>query len=201
MRTGSEARAIAIFEQHDGILHTRQAMDLGIHPRTLYRLRDTGELVRVSRGVYRIASLPRIGSPDLVTVATRIPKAVVCLVSALAYHDITSEIPHEVHIALPRGTKTPRIGYPPIRTYRFSGLALTEGVEEVEIDGVPVKVYAPAKTVVDTFRFRNKLGIDVAVEALQFCIKHKGVRPADILHYARLCRVDRVMQPYLEALQ
>lgn len=201
MRTESETRAIAIFEQHGGILHTRQAMNHGIHPRTLYRLRDTEKLIRVSRGVYRLASLPRIGNPDLVTVATRIPKAIVCLVSALAYHDITSEIPHEIHIALPRGTKTPRIGYPPIRTYRFSGPALTEGVEEVKIDGVPVRVYAPAKTVVDVFRFRNKLGIDIAVEALQLCIKHKGVRPTDILHYARFCRVERVMQPYLEVLQ
>jgi len=155
----------------------------------------------VSRGIFRIATLPRIGHPDLVTVATRIPKAIVCLVSALAYHNITSEIPHEVHIALPRGTKTPRLSHPPIRAYHFSGPPLTEGIQDIQIDGVPMRVYGPEKSVADCFRFRRKLGIDVAVEALRFAIERKGSRQADILHYARICRVEKVMQPYLEALQ
>lgn len=201
MKSDPVSRARAVFEKHGGTLRTGQAIRLGIHPRTLYQMRDAGKLIQVSRGIFRIATLPRIGHPDLVTVATRIPKAIVCLVSALAYHNITSEIPHEVHIALPRATKTPRLAHPPIRVYRFSGPPLIEGIQEIQIDGVPMRVYGPEKSVADCFRFRRKLGIHVAVEALRFSIERKGSRQADILRYARICRVEKVMQPYLEALQ
>jgi predicted transcriptional regulator of viral defense system len=109
-------------------------------------------------------------------------------------------VPHEIHIALPRGTKTPCINYPPIRVYRFTGKALTEGIRAVTLDGVKVNVYGPEKTVVDCFRFRNKIGVDVAIEALHRLLKKGKAKPADILHFARLCRVERVMRPYLEAL-
>ena len=141
-----------------------------------------------------------LGHPDLVTVALRVPKAVVCLVSALSYHDLTSEVPHEVHIALPHGTKTPQLDHPPIRVYRFTGKALTEGIQVVTLDGIKVRMYGPEKTVIDCFRFRNKLGVDVAVDALSRLLKKGRAKPADILHFARLCRVERVMRPYLEAL-
>ena len=194
-------RAIETFQNHGGTLRTRQALKLGIHPRTLYELRDSGVLTQVSRGVHRLASLPDLSEPDLVTVALRVPKAVVCLVSALAYHDATTEVPHEVQIALPRGTKAPKLDHPPVRVFRFSGPALTEGVQVVQLDGVDVRVYGLAKAVVDCFRFRNKLGVDVAVEALNIATKRKGVTPAELLGYARLCRVERVMLPYLEAIQ
>jgi predicted transcriptional regulator of viral defense system len=197
----STKTALALFDAHQGTLHTKQALALGMHPRTLYRLRDTGKLVKVSRGIYRLASLPSLGQPDLVTVALRVPRGIVCLISALAYHDLTTEVPHEVHLALPRGTKTPRLDHPPLRIFRFSGSALTEGIQVVSIDGVPVRIYGPEKTVVDCFRFRNRLGLDLAIEALKGCIEHKGARPADILHYARLCHVAEVMRPYIEALQ
>ena len=158
-----------------------------------------GGVVELSRGVYRLASAPDLSNPDLVTVALRVPRAVVCLISALAYHDATSEIPHEVQIALPRGTKSPKIHHPPIRVFRFSGAALTDGVEVVELDGVDVQMYSLPKTVVDCFRFRNKLGLDVAVEALSEAVRRKGVRPAGILKYARRCRIEKVILPYLEA--
>ena len=183
------------------MLRASEAFELGIHPRTLYGLRDSGVLDRLSRGVYRLASLPELAHPDLVTVALRVPRAIVCLVSALSFHDATNEIPREVQIALPRGTKTPSLDHPPIRVFRFSGAALTEGIETVSIDGVDVHVYGLAKTVADCFRFRNKLGTEVAVEALSQAIRHKGVRPGDILRYAEKMRVDGVMLPYLEALQ
>lgn len=189
-----------MFREH-GVLHTKEALELGIHPRTLYQLRDDGVIDQVSRGVYRLASLPELSDPDLVAVALRVPRAVVCLVSALAYHDATDEVPHEVQIALPRGTATPRLDHPPIRVFRFSGAALKDGVETVEVDGVEVRVYNLAKTVVDCFRFRNKLGTDVAVGALREAIREKGVKPAEILKYARRCRAQTVVTPYLEALQ
>lgn len=201
MNRDSDDRAIKTFREHAGLMQTKDALDLGIHPRTLYRLRDEGVVVQVSRGIYRLASLPPLSQPDIAAVALRVPRAVICLTSALAYHDVTSEIPHEVQIALPRRTKTPRLDFPPIRVFWFSGPALSEGIEVVEIDGVDVRVYDLPKTVVDCFRFRNKIGLDVAVAALNEAIKRKGVSPAELLRYARLCRIESVLLPYLEAIQ
>ena len=155
----------------------------------------------MSRGVYRLAAMPVLTHPDLVTVALRVPRGVLCLVSALAYHDATSEVPHEVQIALPRRTKAPKLDHPPLRVFWFSGPALTEGVQIVKVDGVDMRVYDLPKTVADCFRFRNKLGLDVAVDALNQAVRHKGVRPADVLRYARLCRIESVILPYLEAIQ
>mgnify|MGYP003912636933 CR=1 FL=1 len=174
---------------------------MGIHPRTLYRMRDEGVVEQISRGVFRLASLPGLSHPDLVAVAIRVPRAVVCLISALAYHECTSEVPHEVQIALPRRTKPPKIDHPPLRVFWFSGPALYEGVETAVLDHVEVRVFDLPKTVVDCFRFRNKLGIDVAVESLNQAIKRKGVQPAELLRYARLCRAERVMLPFIEAIQ
>jgi predicted transcriptional regulator of viral defense system len=194
-------RAQEVFRQCGGILRTGDALALGIHPRTLYRMRDEGVVDQISRGVFRLASLPGLAHPDLVAAALRVPRGVVCLVSALAYHEVTSEIPHEVQIALPRKTKAPKVDYPPLRVFWFSDAALSEGVETAVLDGVGVRIFNLPKTVVDCFRFRNKLGLDVAVEALSQAIKRKGVQPAELLRYARLGRVERVMLPYLEAIQ
>jgi predicted transcriptional regulator of viral defense system len=201
MSRDSDDRAIEAFREHAGLMQTKDALDLGIHPRTLYRLRDEGVVIQVSRGIYRLASLPPLSQPDIAAVALRVPRAVICLSSALAYHDVTSEIPHEVQIALPRRTKTPRLDFPPIRVFWFSGPALSEGIDVVEIDGVDIRIYDLPKTVVDCFRFRNKIGLDVAIAALNEAIKRKGVHPAELLRYARLCRIESVLLPYLEAIQ
>ncbi len=201
MGTTPTKQALDIFRKSGGILRTKDALERGIHPRTLYQLRDDGKLRLISRGVYRLASLPALSHPDLVTVALRVPRSVVCLVSALAYHEATTQIPHEVQIALAPGTKAPKIDHPPIRVFRFSGPALIEGIEHVKIDKVDVQIYSLAKTVVDCFRLRNKLGTDVAVEALNDALRNKAVRPAQILKLARLCRIERVILPYIEALQ
>ncbi len=201
MASKSTSQAVKAFRARGGILRTKEALDLGIHPRTLYRLRDEGVLEQVSRGVYRLAGMPELAHPDLVTVALRVPRGVLCLVSALAYHDATSEVPHEVQIALPRPTKAPRLDHPPLRVFWFSGPALSEGVQVVKVDGVDMRIYDLPKTVVDCFRFRNKLGLDVAVDALNQAVRRKGVRPADVLTYARRCRVQTVILPYVEAIQ
>ncbi len=190
-----------VFHQYGGVLRTKEAVGHGIHPRTLYELRDSGAIVPISRGVFRLASLPALTKPDIVTVALRAPRGVLCLISALDYHDLTSEVPHQVHIALPRGRKTPKLDHPPIQAYRFTGPALTEGIQVNEVDGVTVRIYGPEKTVADCFRFRNKIGTDVAIAALRRCLEQTEASPADILHYARICRVENVMLPYLEALQ
>ena len=153
MEDETRERALAAFRQAGGILKTREALELGIHPRTLYAFRDEDLVEALSRGVYRLASLPGISDQDVVTVALRVPRGVVCLVSALAYHEITTEIPHEVQLALPHGIKKPRLEHPPLRVFTFSGPAFTEGVQTVRIDNVDVRIFDVAKTVVDCFRF------------------------------------------------
>lgn len=200
-RAAAQERALEAFRTRGGVLRTKEILGLGIHPRTLYRLRDEGALVQLSRGVYRLAELADLAYPDLVTVALRAPRAVICLVSALAYHDATDEIPHEVHIALPRGMNVPRIDHPPVRAFHLSGPSLTEGIETAELDGVSVRIYALAKTVVDCFRFRNKLGPDVAIEALRQAVTRHRVKPASILHFARMCHMDTIMLPYVQSLR
>jgi predicted transcriptional regulator of viral defense system len=182
------------------MLRTFRALSLGIHPRVLYSLRDAGRLQQVSRGLYRLAELPELGNPDLAAVASRVPQGVICLISALAFHEITTQIPHRVDVAVPRGTKHPRLDFPPIRLFRFSAPMHEAGVETRKVDGVDVHVYSAAKTIADCFRFRNRIGIDVAVEALRLFHTRKKAPMRELLEYARLCRVERVMKPYIEAL-
>ena len=192
--------AEALFRQRGGMLRASEAVALGIHPRTLYQMRDEQRLIAISRGLYRLSELQELTNPDLITMARRIPQGVVCLISALAFHEITTEVPHEVYLALPRTVKRPRLDYPPLRTFWFSGDALSAGIEEHLFDGVTIKVYGPEKTVADCFKFRNQIGLDVAIEALKLCRERKGATPRKLLHYARICRVERIMLPYLEAL-
>ena len=201
IRHGSRfERAVAVFKSHGGILRTAQALRAGIHPGTLYAMRDSGALEAVSRGVYRLANSSPLSNPDLVTVATRVPGGVICLISALAFHELTTQIPHEVHIALPRGAEEPRLDHPPIKTYRFTGKAYTEGVETHHLDGIIVRIYSPEKTLADCFKFRNKVGLDTVVEAVRFYRERKRVKVDDLMRYAATCRVKKIIHPYLEAL-
>jgi predicted transcriptional regulator of viral defense system len=192
--------AITLFQQHGGTLRTAEARRLGIHPRTLYAMRDSGVLEQLSRGLYRLADLPPLSNHDLVTVALSVPQAVVCLVSALAFHELTTQIPHAVDIAMPRGAKRPRLDYPPLRIFWFSGPAWSEGIEARQIDEIPVRIYGPEKSVADSFKYRRKIGLDVALEALKQYRQHRNFDVGQLLHYARICRVETVMRPYLEAL-
>ncbi len=189
------------FRQAGGVLRTSQALRAGVHPRDLYALRDSGALLQVSRGVYRLGDLPPLAEADLFTVAARVPRAVIALVSALHFHGLTTEIPHEVSIALPKGTARPRLDWPPLRVYRLSGVMFTSGIEVHERDGVGLRIYGAARTVADCFKFRNRLGIEVAVEALRTGLEERKFTPADVLRAARICRVDRIVRPYLEALR
>jgi len=193
-------RAVSIFKEHGGILRTAHAIHAGIHPATLYTMRNSGSLEMISRGVYRLSGNPPLGNPDLVTVATRVPGGVICLISALAFHGLTTQIPHEVHIALQRGAEEPRLDYPPIRTYRFTGKAFTEGVEIHKLDGTSVRIYNPEKTLADCFKFRNRIGLDTVVEAVRSYRQRKNTKVDDLMRYADICRVARIIRPYLEAL-
>lgn len=176
-----------------------EALAAGLSRRTLYALRDAGTITQLSRGVYRLASLPELEAPDLVTVAARVPGGVVCLISALAYHELTTQIPHAVDIALPRGAEKPRIDYPPVSFYWFSGTAFKSGIETRTVDGQTLRIYSAEKSVADAFKYRSKLGLDVALEALQTWRGRRGAVIEHLLEQARACRVERVMRPYLEA--
>jgi predicted transcriptional regulator of viral defense system len=150
--------------------------------------------------VYRLAESPPIGNPDLVTVATRVSGGVICLISALAFHEITTQIPHEVHLALPQGAEEPRLDHPPIKTYRFDGKSYSEGVQIHTFDNVKVRIYSPEKTIADCFKFRNKIGLDTAIEAIRFYRERKRIQIDELMRYATICRVDKIIRPYLEVL-
>jgi len=177
-----------------------EALAAGLSRRSLYALRDSGVITQLSRGVYRLASLPDLEAPDLVTVAARVPGGVVCLISALAYHELTTQIPHAVDIALRRGAEKPRIEYPPVNFHWFSGSAFTSGIEKHTVDGQPLRIYSAEKSVADAFKYRSKLGLDVALEALKNWRGRRGASLERLLEQARACRVERVMRPYLEAV-
>jgi predicted transcriptional regulator of viral defense system len=188
-----------IFRSCGGQLRMSEAIERGISRYMLYALRDKGVIEQVSRGVYRLVELPPISNPDLVTVGLRFPNAVICLVSALAYHEITTQIPHSVSVAVPRESRQPSLDYPPLSVHRFSDLAFRAGIEEHQIDGVSVKIYSPEKTLADCFKFRNKIGMDVVLEALKLYKARKQFNLEALLKYAKVCRVEKVMHPYLEA--
>lgn len=192
--------ATRLIAQQGGMIRTAEALRMGIHPQVFYTLRDSGILEPLSRGVYRLAEQQPLSNRDLVTVAMRIPRAVICLVSALAFHGLTTQIPHMVSVALDRKAESPKLDHPPISVHRFSGESLTAGIEDHTMDGVTVHIYNQEKTLADCFKFRNQIGMDIVLEALKL---YKDQGPFDItklLAYARICRVERVMKPYLEAM-
>jgi predicted transcriptional regulator of viral defense system len=196
----ASVRALQSIQAQGHFIRTAQALKVGIHPRTLYQLRDSGCLEQISRGVYRLAEQTPVSDPDLFTVAARIPQGVICLVSALTIHQITTQIPRAVEIALPRGTESPRLDYPPIALHRFSAASFSEGIEVCEIDGIPLRVYDPEKTIADCCKFRHQLGMDVFLEALALYQQRKRANLALILEYAQICRVGTTIKPYLEAM-
>jgi predicted transcriptional regulator of viral defense system len=193
-------RALRIFETHGGILSTNQALQFGIHPRILYALRDDARLERMERGLYRLAHSKPLGNPDLVTAALKVPQGVVCLISALAFHRMTTQIPHAVYLAIPANSQAPVLQYPPLRLFWYSQAVYENGIIEEKLDNTRVRLYSPEKTLADCFKYRNKLGIDVCVEALNL-YRRRGRMKMDLIErYAKLCRVERVIRPYLEAV-
>jgi predicted transcriptional regulator of viral defense system len=176
------------------------ALRLGINRRTLYAMRDAGIIEPLTRGLFRLASLEPLGHPDLVTVAARIPHGVLCLISALSFHELTTQVPHVIDVALKRGTRAPRLDYPPTRFFWFSALAFHEGIETHKLDGANVRVYDPEKTLTDCFRYRNQIGMDVVLEALRLWRERRRRKLDILLKYARMRHVERAMRPYLEAM-
>jgi predicted transcriptional regulator of viral defense system len=193
-------KAEAIFRAHSGILRTSQAKALGIDPRIISEMQEAGLINRISRGLYRLAEYPPLAYPDLVIVTSRVPKAVICLISALAFHNLTTQVPHKVYIALPQSVRQPRIKYPKLDVIWLSKASYQTGIEDHLLDGVSVPIYSSAKTVADCFKFRGKIGKDVAIEALKDYIRLPGADVDELLKFARVNRVENVMRPYLEAV-
>jgi len=179
------------------------AADLRSHgwsPQLLLKLHRTGQLQRVSRGLYSLPDSEVTEHQSLAEVCRRVPKAVVCLLSALQFHEIGTQLPHEVWIALPEATQTPAIDYPSLRIARLRGEAYSEGVETVVEHGSTIRVYSMAKTIADCFKFRHKIGLDVALEALKEAWRQRKLNIDEVTRYAKINRVARVMQPYLETV-
>jgi len=201
MKTRNPDNALKAFHDKGGTLRTRDLIALGVHTDALYMLRDAGRVVELGRGLYRLAETGEAEHPDLALVAARAPDAAVCLISALSYHDITTQIPSSVHLAVPRGSYH-GIRLPiPVTVYRFDPKTFSKGIETHRVGGMPLKIYSAARTVVDCFKFRNKLGMDVALEALRLARQRKRVQNRELLHYARLLRVETPMSPYLQAIE
>lgn len=182
------------------VFRLKELTSRGIHPEEIRRLWRKGLLVRSSRGVYHLPNVEFSGNVSLAEMAKRVPRGVICLLTALRFHGIGTQMPPEVWLALHRRAAKPRLDRPRLRVVRFSGLAFTEGVEQHTVDHVSVRVYGIAKTVADCFKYRNKIGLDVALEALREALNRRKMTMDEIWKYARICRVARVMQPYLEAI-
>jgi predicted transcriptional regulator of viral defense system len=180
------------------MIRVRDLIEHGIHPEYLRRLCKKGLLIKMGRGIYIPADTEISQNVGLAQVAKRVPHGVVCLLSALQFHDLGTQSPFEVWIAVERKSARPRIDYPPLRIVRFSGIALTEGIEKHQIDGVEVKIFNKPKTIADCFKYRNKIGLDVALEALKDCRQRRLCTNDQLWKYAKICRVANVMKPYLE---
>jgi len=197
--TTQQELAFCLLQQH-GIMRQSDLQRRGINPGTLARLVDAGLLHRPSRGLYELADADIDAAHALAEVARRVPKGVICLISALQYHEMTLQLPRNVWVAIGQKGRAPAVGYPPIRVARFSDQALALGVRTYRIDSVPVRIFDPAKSIVDCFRFRTTVGLDVALEALRMGWRARKVKPDDIARYAKALRIWTVVRPYLESV-
>ena len=185
---------------HHGMVRPRDIEAIGLPREYLVRLHRQGKLNRSGRGIYTLPDANVTERHSYAEVAKRVPDATICLLSALVFHEITTQSPASVWIALRKGARTPVLTSPSLRIVRLSGPSLTEGIENHQVEGVPVRVYSAAKTVADCFKFRNKIGLDVAIEALKDSLRQKKANVNEISRYAKICRVSNVIRPYMEAL-
>jgi len=192
-------RTMQYVRQH-GIVRPRDIEAIGIPREYLLRLHGQGKLNRTGRGIYTLPNAAVTERHSYAEVAKRVPEAVLCLLSALAFHEITTQSPASVWIALGKGARKPAIVSPSLRVVRLTEPSLSEGIERQSVEGVTVRVYSAAKTVADCFKFRNKIGLDIAIEALKDCLRQKKATVNEIYRYAKICRVSNVIRPYMEAL-
>lgn len=201
MRDDTQIQRVLDLVRQNGMLRPGDLNGVGIARVVLTRLTACGQLEKVGRGLYKLPGINASEHETLASAATKVPQAVFCLLTALQFHSLTTQLPRQVWIAMPRGSHTPKIDYPPIKMVQFTGQAYTEGIEFFERDQVMLRVYGVAKTVADCFKHRNKIGLDVALEALRDARSQKKASTDELWHFAKICRVANVMRPYLEATQ
>jgi predicted transcriptional regulator of viral defense system len=191
---------IKYFQNNGGVARFSSILKTGFHPDSLAVLEKNGKVEKISRGLYRLTDYIPGSHPDLVSASLQAPRGVICLLSALSFHEVTNEIPKYVDIAIPRNTHANKIKYPPVRFYQFAPQAWEAGIGEHKIDKHIILVYNLAKTIVDCFKFRNKIGVNVARDALKTAITEKNIKPKEIMQYAKICRVDNIIKPILEVI-
>lgn len=201
MRENTHTDRLLDLARQKGLVRPADLDVQGIPRIYLTRLTASGKLEKAGRGLYRLPEGVASEDESLALVAARVPQAVFCLLTALQFHELTTQLPRQVWIALPKGSHAPRIDYPPIKLVQYSGAAFTEGIETHHRDQVELRVYNVAKTVADCFKHRNKIGLDVALEALRDARRQKKASADDLWRYAKICRVANVMRPYLEAVE
>ena len=189
-----------VFEKHNGFLRVSEAVRLGVPEHVVYEMVQKGELIRETRGIYRLSDSDPLGNPDLVQVSLLVPKAVICLISALYFYELTTQIPHSIYVALPQNAGRPRLAYPPLEVFWVTNELHLVGVDEHVLDGVKVKIYNREKTVVDCFKFRKRIGEEIALEALKDYIRQPNLDVHKLLEYAKLNRVEKRIMPYLKSL-
>jgi predicted transcriptional regulator of viral defense system len=200
MNTAKRIEKTMQYVHQHGIVRPRDIEAIGIPREYLLRLYRQGKLSRTGRGIYTLPDAAVTERHTYAEVAKRVPEAVLCLLSALAFHEITTQSPASVWIALGKGARNPAIVSPSLRVVRLTEPSLSEGIEKQSVEGVTVRVYSIAKTVADCFKFRNKIGLDIAIEALKDCLRQKKATVNEIYRYAKICRVSNVIRPYMEAL-
>jgi predicted transcriptional regulator of viral defense system len=200
MQINTQTQRVLDLVRQMGVLRPAHLQGIGIPRVVLARLTASGELEKVARGLYRLPDAPISEQESLVTIAVKVPQAVFCLLTALQIHELTTQLPRQIWIAMPQGSHTPKIDYPPVKMVQFSGEAFSEGIEMIQADQVALRVYSVAKTVADCFKHRNKIGLDVAIEALKDARARNKASANELWRFAKICRVANVMRPYIETI-
>ncbi len=200
MQIDTQTQRVMNLARQKVMLRPSHLQEIGIARVVLARLTAAGQLEKVGRGLYRLPDAPVLEQESLATIAVKVPQAVFCLLTALQIHELTTELPRQIWIAMPQGSHTPKIDYPPVKMVQFTGEAFSQGVEVIQADRVALRVYGVAKTVADCFKHRNKIGLNVAIEALRDALAQKKTTANDLWRFAKICRVANVMRPYLETL-
>ena len=197
---GNHSQKILDLACSHGLVRPRDLVQRGLPRIALTRLVRQGLLTRVGRGLYALPDKPITENISLAEVSRKYSQGIICLLSALRVHELTTQSPFEVWLAIPNKSRPPKMEYPPLRIVRFSGVALTEGIDEQQIEGVPVRITNVARTIADCFKYRNKIGLEVALESLEEAWHSKRTNMDELWHYASICRVTNIMRPYLEGL-
>ena len=195
-----DERIYKVFKTHSGFARTKDILAAGIHSRNIKRVREKGQVIQVKRGLYRLAEIPQISNQGFIDLARAVPEGVICLLSALSYFELTTFNPSVTSMAICRGSREPKIEYPPVEFYHFSKKQFEAGISKKKIKGYKIRIYNPEKTICDCFRYRNKLGLDIAKEGLSDYLKRKDRNLEKLLEYAEICRIKPLLQTWLNAM-